>query len=96
MTLGVCGRSSGIDSPSEGVVDVLGVMVGRGERAAIIDSIKLACHAGFATRDPDAAVVGGGKVPKMGRYPSAPHKFVHRQLARSVVSRGRRTRKCLI
>ena len=34
MTLGVCERCSGIDRRSEGVVDVLGAMVERGERAA--------------------------------------------------------------
>ena len=34
MTLGVCERCSGIDSRSEGVVDVLGPMVERDERAA--------------------------------------------------------------
>ena len=34
MTFGVCKRCSGIDSHSEGVVDVLGVIVERGERAA--------------------------------------------------------------
>ena len=27
----------------------------------MIDSIKLPCHAGFATRDPEDAVGGGGK-----------------------------------
>ena len=34
MTLGMCERCKGIDNRSEGVVDVLGAMVERGERAA--------------------------------------------------------------
>ena len=38
MTLGVCKQCSGIDSRSEGVVDVLGAMAERGERAAHVSA----------------------------------------------------------
>ena len=56
MILGVCERCSGIDSRSEGVVDVLGVPAERGERAA---------HAQSRFRS-----AGGSQPDRLHRWPS--------------------------